>query len=70
MIALKYLLIIVADMMFVASFAIVLNELWLRLAGHDQSEIQLVSFGWRKGLAVGALAWVPLLLAVAIAGGN
>jgi hypothetical protein len=68
MIALKYLLIVLADMMFVASFAIVINEVWLRLAGHDDRDIAIASFGWRKGIVVGALAWLPLLLAVAIAG--
>ncbi len=70
MIALKYLLIVMADLMFVASFSIVLNDVWLRMSGNYEPN-EIVSgcpLHWKTGVAIGVLAWVPLIVALLIAG--
>ncbi len=68
MVALKYLLIVLADGMFVASFAIVLNDVWMRLGGKFETELASApAIPWKTGVAIGALAWIPLLLAMLIA---
>lgn len=69
MLALKYMLIVIADLMFVAAFSIVINDLWMRLSGNyaPNEAVSGCPMHWRSGVILGALAWLPLLLAIRIA---
>ncbi len=67
MLAVKFLLIVIADLMFVASFAIVLNAVWLRLGGKCEAASCASPMRWLAGLLIGGLAWIPLLLAMWVA---